>query len=85
MNKEEEQTKVLTPEELHDKIAATMVVEARTKPWSYSWRYMVGHAMLQQPKVSIKHVKNTLGLTYNWMLETGLIRYNKYKQLEVNK
>lgn len=71
----------LTTEEMSDRIKENILSEAKKKPWSYSWKFVTATAMLKAGTSNrIKHIKDTLGLTYVWMETTGLIRKNDVGQ-----
>ncbi len=74
--------KELTAEEIHQRLIEGMYLEAATKPWSYSWKFMMAHQFLKAGR-DIKFVKDMLGVTYAWMIRINLIRWQYGRMVPV--
>lgn len=81
-NPEQMNKEALTKEELYATMQEQFKINARL-PYRWEWKYAAALALLKIGR-DIKFVKDTLRLTYSWMIRQGLIKtstINGYEQL----
>jgi len=64
----------LTDKEVQERIAKHILEEAKTKPWSSSWKYITAKAMLREGR-DIAFVSDIVGVSYRWLFSVSLIKW----------
>lgn len=64
----------LTDKEVQERIAKHILEEAKTKPWSNSWKYITAKAMLREGR-DIAFVSDIIGVSYKWLFSVNLIKW----------